>query len=322
MPSAIEAGVVRAKNARQKRKVEKAAPKVFENTKSTILIKGGNVSQTVTNVMHDLHRIKQPNCVMYKKKNIVRPFEDVSTIEFFSQKSDASLFAFGSHNKKRPDNLVIGRMFDHQLLDMVELGVKNYKSMSSQCNVPLGTKPVLAFAGDEWETEMIEKDGETKTDLKQIRNLFLDFFRGESINNIRLKGMELFIQFSLINGVVAMRTYEVVLKKSGLDQPRVELNSIGPDMDLEIRRSRAPNGATWKKAHAIPPEAKMKKVKNIQTNPLTKEKTGRVHLGEQNLAPLQENVKKQKALKRKMPEKDIDSEDEREFDEDVEMDEL
>jgi len=220
MPSAIEAGIVRAKNARQKRKVEKAAPKVFENTKSTILIKGGNVSQTVTDVMHDLHRIKQPNCVMYKKKNIVRPFEDVSTIEFFSQKSDASLFAFGSHNKKRPDNLVIGRMFSYQLLDMVELGIQNYKSMSSQCNVPLGTKPVLAFAGDEWETELIGKDGE-KTELSQIRNLLLDFFRGECINNTRLKGMELFIQFALINGVIAMRTYQVVLKKSGLDQPRV-----------------------------------------------------------------------------------------------------
>ena len=62
MPSAIEAGIVRAKNARQKRKVEKAAPKVFENTKSTILIKGGNVSQTVTDVMHDLHRIKVVLC--------------------------------------------------------------------------------------------------------------------------------------------------------------------------------------------------------------------------------------------------------------------
>ena len=66
---------------------------------------------------------------MYKKKNIVRPFEDVSKIEFFSQKCDASLFAFGSHNKKRPDNLVIGRMFDHQLLDMVEFGVANYSQM-------------------------------------------------------------------------------------------------------------------------------------------------------------------------------------------------
>jgi len=93
-------------------------------------------------------------------------------------------------------------------------------------------------------------------------------------------------------------------------------------MDLEIRRSKAPSEVTWKKAHAIPPEARMKKVKNVATNPLTKEKTGRVHLGEQNLASLQENVKKQKALKRKMPEKEIDSEDEREFDEDVQMEEL
>ena len=144
--SAQSMGVVRAKNARQKRKLKKEEPKVFENTKNTVLIKGGNVSNTITQVMHDFHRLKvrdhegrvrilpiiifkQPNSIMYKKKNIVRPFEDVSSIEFFSQKSDASLFAFGSHNKKRPDNLVIGRLFDHQILDMIELGVKNYKQM-------------------------------------------------------------------------------------------------------------------------------------------------------------------------------------------------
>merc|ERR1711990_1314754 len=210
MPSAIEAGIVRAKNARQKRKVEKAAPKVFENTKSTILIKGGNVSQTVTNVMHDLHRIKQPNCVMYKKKNIVRPFEDVSSIEFFSQKSDAALFAFGSHNKKRPDNLVIGRLFDHQILDMIELGVKNYKQMSGKCGIALGTKPILSFAGDQWESEITLKD-QTQIHFKKIRNLFLDFFRGENVTNIRLKGLELFIQLTLIDGIIAIRTYQVKL---------------------------------------------------------------------------------------------------------------
>ena len=56
--SAQTMGVVRAKNARQKRKLKKEEPKVFENTKVTVLIKGGNVSNTVTQVMHDFHRLK------------------------------------------------------------------------------------------------------------------------------------------------------------------------------------------------------------------------------------------------------------------------
>lgn len=66
--SAIEAGIVRAKNARQKRKMQKAAPKVFENTKQTMLVKGGNVSQTLTNIMHDLNRLKQGNGVFILNK--------------------------------------------------------------------------------------------------------------------------------------------------------------------------------------------------------------------------------------------------------------
>ena len=49
-----------------------------------------------------------------------------------------------------------------------------------------------------------------------------------SETTIRLKGLELFIQLTLIDGIIAIRTYQVKLLKSGLDQPRVELESIGP----------------------------------------------------------------------------------------------
>lgn len=36
-----------------------------------------------------------------------------------------------SHSKKRPNNLVMGRFFNYQILDMIELGVLDYKSIDS-----------------------------------------------------------------------------------------------------------------------------------------------------------------------------------------------
>ena len=42
----------------------------------------------------------------FGKKNDIRPFENATQLEFFCKKTDASLFAFGNHSKKRPDNLV------------------------------------------------------------------------------------------------------------------------------------------------------------------------------------------------------------------------
>ena len=164
-----------------------------------------------------------------------------------------------------------------------------------------------------------------------------------------MKGLELFIQLTLIDGIIAIRTYQVKLLKSGLDQPRIELESIGPgnlnpnpirvtrvtvtqhrfsgskvilDMDLELRRTQFGSEELMKKAMKVPPEAKLRLKKNILVNDVTKEKTGTVHLGKQNLDELQRNTKKQKALVRPLPEKEIDSEDEKEFDEDVEMEEL
>ena len=65
------------------------------------------------------------------KKNEIRPFEDINSLEFLSQKNDCSLFMVGSHSKKRPHNLIMGRMFNYQLLDMIELGVLDYKSIES-----------------------------------------------------------------------------------------------------------------------------------------------------------------------------------------------
>ena len=49
----------------------------------------------------------------------------------------------GSHSKQRPQNLIMGRFFNYQLLDMVEFGVLDYKSMESFKSLKV---IILAFA--------------------------------------------------------------------------------------------------------------------------------------------------------------------------------
>ena len=73
--------------------------------------------------------LKRPNAISFSKKNVIRPFEDPSSLSFWAQKNDASLFVLGQSTKKRPDGLVFARMFDGDLLDMCEVGVDEFVSM-------------------------------------------------------------------------------------------------------------------------------------------------------------------------------------------------
>jgi ribosome production factor 2 len=61
---------------------------------------------------------------------------------------DCSLFVVGTHQKKRPHNLVMGRVFNGHVLDMFEFGVEGYKSIAdvaANLTVPSDLKPILVF---------------------------------------------------------------------------------------------------------------------------------------------------------------------------------
>jgi ribosome production factor 2 len=74
--------------------------------------------------------LKRPNAISFSRKNGVRPFEDTSSFEFWSQKNDASMFLVGQTTKKRPDGLTLARMYDGKMLDMCEFGVDTFVSMA------------------------------------------------------------------------------------------------------------------------------------------------------------------------------------------------
>jgi ribosome production factor 2 len=100
-------------------------------------------------------------------------------LEHICKKSETSLFLFGSHSKKRPSNVVIGRTYEHKVLDMVELGILNVTSIQdviATAQVPYDVQPFVIFQGDLWESDQ---------DFKKLKNLINDFF----LMNNRPKGI-------------------------------------------------------------------------------------------------------------------------------------
>lgn len=151
---------------RKKDPKEDAQPKIVENTKTSMIIRGKNTSETIKQVMSDFHLLRKPNSIKLNKKNDILPFENYESIEFLSQKNDCSLFVLGTHSKKRPHNLTMGRLFDYKMLDMLEFGVTDYKPMTTdttQCS-HLGSKPCILFQG----SAFVNNDN-----MKIIQNLFL-----------------------------------------------------------------------------------------------------------------------------------------------------
>ncbi|XP_023578100.1 ribosome production factor 2 homolog isoform X1 [Octodon degus] len=313
--------VVKPKTKRAKRFLEKREPKLSENIKNAMLIKGGNANATVTQVLKDVYALKKPYGVLYKKninwiylarllslmsnpfnvlrKNITRPFEDQTSLEFFSKKSDCSLFMFGSHNKKRPNNLVIGRMYDYHVLDMIELGIEKFVSLkdikNSKC--PEGTKPMLIFAGDDFDVT---------EDYRRLKSLLIDFFRGPTVANIRLAGLEYVLHFTALKGKVYFRSYKLLLKKSGCRTPRIELEEMGPSLDLVLRRTHLASDDLYKLSMKMPKALKPKKKKNMSQDTFGTT-YGRIHMQKQDLSKLQ--TRKMKGLKKRPAERLTDDQE-------------
>lgn len=109
------------------------------------------------------------------------------------------------HSKKRPNNLVLARTYDNEVMDMMELGVEmaksvkeakvsSFRSYMRQCHTDMANsllqasaryapnqKPLFHFAGELFDTHSV---------YQQFKSLILDFYHGEEIDKINLAGLE------------------------------------------------------------------------------------------------------------------------------------
>ena len=236
--------------------------------------------------MKDIHVLKKPFSHFMGKKNDFYPFEDQSNIEFITRKNDSSLFMFGSNSKKRPNNLIVGRTFNHQILDMIEFGINDFKSFDQFKNskITLGIKPILIFSGQAFQ----EQDN-----YKRLKNLFIDLFSANTQTKLNLNNVEHVIYLIAIDEKILFRSYKVIYKKSGCKTPRCELEEIGPHFEMTIRRIRFASNDLFKKACYQKYSKKPNKIKNIEKTTLG-DKLGRIHMDRQDYSKL--NIRRLKGL--------------------------
>lgn len=273
------------KTHRAKRELEKRAPKLVENGKKTLILHGTKTSSILNTILTEIYHLKKGDAIKYSRKNDnIKPFEagGETSLEFFSLKSDCGLFVYGSHSKKRPNNLVMGRMYDHHIYDLVEVGVENYKSMQSfsyerKLAPQLGSKPFFAFIGEGFEN---------MEELKHLKEVLLDLFRGEVVTNLNLVGLDrVYLCTAVSSNKVFFTHCALRLKKSGSIVPRMEVIEVGPSMDLVVRRHRMPEEGLRKEAMRIAPEMKKKKEKNVSGDVLHG-KIGKIYIPDQKVGEM------------------------------------
>jgi ribosome production factor 2 len=264
------------RSARVERILKKREPQPVEGGKNLLVLRGHKTSQTIKDVLSDFARLAKPNCKPLMKKNDILPFEDVNSIEFLTTKNDCGLFVIGSSTKKRPDNLIIGRIYDEHVLDMFEFGVSEYTQLGaaeSKKTKSLGSKPLLVFLGDQWDSD---------STFKRVENLLIDLFRGEKVPKLALKGIDHAISCTIEEGKIFVRGYSTGFLKSGTKVPDLELTSMGPNFDLGLRRSQVASEDLWKLSLKQPRGTATAKVKNVSRTGLG-EKLGKLHMKKQNL---------------------------------------
>lgn len=187
----------------------------------------------------DLYSLRQPLAKKFTKKNAIHPFEDASSLEFFSEKNDASLLVFGSSSKKRPHCLTLVRTFGHRVLDMLELGLDadSFRRLAQfRGKKPaVGLRPMLVFAGPAFESTVPDE-------FTMAKSMLTDFFAGErgpGSDKVDVEGLQYVVVVSadeaeaatntgLGDGSVSkpaihLRSYLIQTKRSGQRLPRVEV---------------------------------------------------------------------------------------------------
>ncbi|KAI6661367.1 hypothetical protein LOD99_9950 [Oopsacas minuta] len=272
----------KAKTHKGRRILAAREPQFHEGTKQTLFLKGQNTSSLITQCLGDFYNLKKRSSVRLQRKNMIYPFQDCSYLLQLCVRMECGMFVLANHSKKRADNLILGRVYDDKVLDIVELGVESYKPISEFKTdlISVTSHPAVIFLGPQFEAE-----------LSKVKNLFLDIFRGPNTDKLPLSSIEHVITFSTNDVInIHMRVYRVVREGRNV----CGLEEMGPRVCFKMRRYNPPDDKLFRKSIKVATVGQIRHLKNVSYN-IHGSKLGRIHMDRQDYSNLQ--TRKRKALR-------------------------
>lgn len=274
----------KAKTHRGRKHLEHYKPQLEEGERRILLTQGSKTSNLSINALGFFSRLLRSRSTKINARYETRPFEDDQLLLHLSDKHHCPLFFFASNSKKRPNRLVLGRVFDRKMLELIEFEVKELAGGFSALNgISSSQRVTFVAVGDVFEND---------DRMRRVRNIFHDVF-SSSVSTINLRETMGFVvtMVGIDEKQVCFRLYRA---------ERGHLLDLELKLTLSIERAVLCENDAFEEACKQP--KKKKKVKNLEDNEIG-QKLGRVHVRQQDLRTLR--LKKIKKMREKVDKKEI-----------------
>ena len=304
----------KAKTHKGKVYLKSLLPKLIEDPRQGLFINTNNSSEIMRMILDNLYITRKDYSKKLNRKEMIQNIkENIKDVEYLCDKNNCSLFTFASDQKKKPMNLVMGILYNKQILDYFEFEVVNFipiSYFSKDIEIDSYMKPVLIFQGEIFETD---------PNYERLKKFFIDYFRLYNVEQTIISELKRVIVISCdynTDKIIKIRSYQVNGNISEMELNTIKLDEIGPSLDLKERDFEVSELEKYSKTLKQPRGVKEVKVKNIEKNALG-EKRGIIHMQKQNLNAISlrqfKKISKKKRFGKTKPE-DGDKDNNKEID--------
>jgi ribosome production factor 2 len=196
-----------------------------------VFLRGASTSEKVIKVLTDLHAIKKPYAVNLPTRVEGGQMQGNEFVERTCEKMRASMYGFVSSTQKRPDRLILGRLFSGKVLDSFEFRVLAAgPALSALRRLPqLSSMTAFVFLGKYWQSDRY---------LTQFKNFLIDTFGIRHSKILLLDRVETVLVSTAHNQThVTLKQYLITTSDdiaAGKIKGKMELRESLPDVALEL----------------------------------------------------------------------------------------